>query len=113
MSGYDPRKILEEFMKEHEVSGQILMTKLGKDSVIGGEGVGKFLRKIYKLEELEKEYTEFVKKHGKNESEGVIFAFNKIFRKDPKLPMEFLPDDWIGAKAREIYGKVLYQLSSR
>lgn len=113
LSGFDPRKILEDFMKEHKVSGQILVTKLGKDSIIGGQGINEFLWKVYKLEELEKEYLEFVEKYEKNESGGAIFAFNRIFKKDPGLPMEFLPDDWIGAKALEIYEKVLYQLSSR
>ncbi len=113
LSPFDSRKILEDFLRENKVSGQVLVTKLGKDSVIGGEGVGGFLRRIYKLEELEKEYKEFVQKFEGSGGMGVIFMFNKIYKKDSRLSREFLPKNWIGARAMDIYRRTLKQLTCR
>lgn len=110
LSACDLREELAVFLKETKVSGQILVTKLGKESLLGKETIVGFLEKIYKLNDLNIRYKEFLKRFSSKKIQEISpftldFAFSNIYRGDPKLPTEFLPNDWFGDKALSLYKK--------
>lgn len=108
LSVRDLHQEIEDFVREREIGGQILVTKLGRDSVIGGKGVAFFLQQAYRLDELATKYLDFIEKFSQTDQKrvsriAVDFAFNRVYRLDPNLPEEFLPVDWPGKKAYELY----------
>lgn len=110
LSARDLRGELAAFLKETKMAGQILVTKLGKDSLLGKETIADFLVKVYKLEDLNNKYQEFLKKFSVKKSQKISpftleFAFNNIYNDDPKLPTEFLPENWAGNEALLLYRK--------
>lgn len=42
---------------------------------------------------------------------AMVHAFRAILLKDPRLPAEFLPDDWAGERAYQLFGKLYRFLS--
>lgn len=115
LSPFDPGKLINTFVKEQNLIGQVLVTKMGKDSVFGDEETGPFLRRIYKLDDLEKEYEEFVNTYSSKPTDVVNLttAFTFIYNRDPNLPAEFLPGNWAGYKAKSLYQNHLNRLIGR
>lgn len=91
-----------------KISGQVLITKLGKDSLFGKENITDFLARVYKLDDLAGKYQKFLKIFSTQKRKNICllaldFAFNSIYRNDPKLPAEFLPKNWPGYQALSFY----------
>ena len=54
LTPYDPNDILREFTKERKLKGSIIVSDLGKDGSIGEEDIKDLVRRIYKLNEINK-----------------------------------------------------------
>lgn len=102
---------LENLILEHGMEGEVLIIKLGKNSLIGGKLVGDYIKDIFCLDQLEQEYSKFIERFLKMNKQNLTpvildFSFNRILKDDPNLPSEFLPEDWVGFKARDLYAKL-------
>lgn len=108
LSVLNPHLLLEDFFRLKSINGQVLVAKLGKDGMIGGESIKSFIGKAFDLKKLEEMYLEFINYFSDLSLHQIFllqlnFAFNKIYREDPHLPEEFLPKDWVGYKAFRLY----------
>lgn len=107
----DPRSHLEELLGTIPLNGQVLVAKLGSDSILSGKSIADFLTEAYGLTQLNDHYRGFIKKFSHFKNGGLTnmmldFSFNSIIKDDPNLPVEFLPKDWMGNKAWSLYNRL-------
>lgn len=95
----DLREEINKIVDRLKIKGVILVAKLGQNSFFGDKTIKEYLGKFYKIEEINNEYKELL---NKLPSIALRFKFNMIYKKDPHLPKEFLPDDWAGDKAYKL-----------
>lgn len=103
---YNPTTILNEFTKAHEIPGTVIVSKLGKDGTIGNESLLALISRIYHLDDLAKDYQEFIKIYKRDSNTPfwkVSLDYFCILARDPQLPFALLPNDFPAAKAYEIY----------
>lgn len=71
--------------------------------------------KVWKLDELNEEYQDFIedcqkiaekKRVGEKEVQNLWLVYQDLLFKDPHLPVEILPDDWLAEKARKEFAKL-------
>lgn len=98
LTPYDPRGSLREILKTYSLEGLVLISVLEKDSSIGDEDLLSLIKRVYKLENLNVRYENFLE-------EFSYFSFLSILRDDPQLPFALLPNDWVGGKAYELFKK--------
>jgi phenylacetic acid degradation operon negative regulatory protein len=123
---YNPRKSLREFIEEYEIKGDVLVSDLGADGSIAGKSIQRIVSDVYKLDELNEQYKEYIRnyayvkreesKKGKvkrffapREKVNLMEAeldFIRILQKDPQLPFALLPHYWLGDKAHKLYQKI-------
>lgn len=111
----NPQTDLEGLLDRIEIEGQVLIIKLGKDSVVGGKLLKDYLWEKCNMDKLERDYQEFIQAFSnmpvQNLTRSMVdFSFNKILISDPCLPSEFLPRDWAGDKALRLYRDLLSKL---
>lgn len=106
---YNPRLVLDNFIKERNLEAGVIISDLGKDAVIGKETLENLIRRIYQLDLVKKRYQEFIEKYkeGQAKPNEVAFSFLSAVQKDPQLPFELLPKDWPSDRAYKIYKKYL------
>ncbi len=107
----NPQRHLEGLLEEIPLNGQVLVARLGSDSILGGKSIANFLVEAYELQSLNDRYQEFIERFSKIKSEKLTgtmldFSFSSIMKDDPNLPKEFLPDNWMGEKARKLYNQL-------
>lgn len=107
LTPYNPRDLLGEFVNEQGIQGSIIVSDLGKDGSVGEEDIKELVYKIYKLEEINDQYREFLEKYEDNEVQPweVKFAYLKILKQDSQLPFALLSNDWLGEKAYAVFLK--------
>jgi phenylacetic acid degradation operon negative regulatory protein len=107
LTPYDPNDILREFAKERKLKGSIIVSNLGRDGSVGEEDMKDLLRRIYKLDKINKDYEEFLEKFTDVQisASQTPFAYWRILKNDPQLPFELLPNDWLGRKAYQLFLK--------
>lgn len=109
LTPYNPKEVLEEFIEERNLAGNILISDIGEDGSVGEEDLKTLIARIYKLDELNDQYKEFIEKHkGKEKSDRIqaTFEYLSILRKDPQLPFSLLLQDWLGEKAYRLYKSI-------
>lgn len=94
---YNPTLLLEEFTKNHGITGTILISKLGHDGTVGEETLPDLIARVYTLNELAERYEEFVTK-GEHPMEYLA-----ILKTDPQLPFPLLPEDFPAEAAWKRY----------
>ena len=108
----DLRSELSEIIESLHIKGAVLVAKLGADSFFGDKTTKEYLSKIYKLDDLNDRYCDFIdfiKKPSQKLSRlHINFLFNRIFKNDSRLPDEFLPDNWHGKEALKLYQKLTF-----
>lgn len=106
LTPYNPKEVLEEFIKERNLIGNILISDIGEDGSVGDEDLKTLISRIYDLSELNDQYKEFIEKHKDKEKSDRIqatFEYLSILRNDSQLPFSLLPSDWVGEKAYHLY----------
>lgn len=105
---YNPRKLLDDFMRERGIDGTVLVSKLGKDGAIGEEGLQGLLERVYGLQSLNDRYKDFISHASKKSKQKFQLAveFQRIIADDPQLPFELLPKNWISERANSLYRKL-------
>lgn len=105
LTPYDPREVLRDFVFQSGLEGMVVVSDIGKDGSIGGEEIEYLVARVFKLNELNKRYVDFVARYGglSGSREKLAFDFLPILKDDPQLPFALLPKDWLGEKAYKIY----------
>lgn len=114
LTPYNPHEILSQFIQERKLTGTIIISDIGQNGSIGDEDIKDLIERIYKLEEIDRQYREFIKKYeySKAVSVEVYFDYLRILRKDPQLPFDLLPSYWLGEKAYKVFRKFSPKLST-
>lgn len=104
LTPYSPTMILSKFVKENRLGETILISDLGLEGTVGGEDIKSLVKRVYKLEALNRRYEEFIDKYAQvNYAKTEVgFVFNSILEDDPQLPFEILPKNWLGDKAYKL-----------
>lgn len=105
---YNPKATLRNFIKDRKLSGSVIISCVGEDGAIGEDDVKTLICKVYKLEQLNKRYEEFID----NANQGYLkpwtsLKYLSILRDDPQLPFDLLPVWWKGEEANKIYQEFL------
>ena len=111
---YNPKKIIADFVKQRGLIGLVLVSELREGSGIGGKDILTAVERVYKLDQLNDEYLEFLEKARTNKlgSIKLIMTYLSILKKDPQLPFELLPRTWCGDDAFYLAQKELKELKS-
>lgn len=106
---YNPQQILKDFSSKNYFAGEIIVSCIGKDGYIGEESLEQLINRVYKLDDLNYQYKEFINKfsHLRVDKWQTAVAYLSILQQDPQLPWELLSDDWLGDKAYRLYQKIL------
>lgn len=105
----NPQDLLRDFLKDKtNFEGNILISKLNKDGILGEERLEDFIWYKSGLAELNVEYQNFIDKYKKakkvNRSE-LFRDYFSILKKDPQIPFELLPDEYLGDEAYLLFLK--------
>ncbi len=104
---YNPRELINEFVKEHNIPGIIIVSDLGKEGGIGEMKIQDLMVKLFNLNEINIRYEELLKemqdKHKVKPYRYLLFKYLSILKDDPQLPFELLPTNWSGNKAYQLY----------
>lgn len=115
LTPYNPRDLVNDFVREKEIGGSILVSKLGTDGAIGEETLLDLIRRVYRLDALNERYDEFLdtyERKGRSQSLfGVATAYLSILKDDPQLPFALLPKEFSGEKAYRLYHSLTSPLS--
>lgn len=105
---FNPKKLVKNFVEENNISGSVVVADIGKDGSVGEEDLKDLVGKVYRLEELNDRYREFIwgVKRGEIKRLQVDFAYLSILADDSQVPFELLPDDWAGEEAHKIFKKL-------
>ncbi|MDP2861102.1 MAG: CRISPR-associated endonuclease Cas2, partial [bacterium] len=116
---YNPETLLKEFMREEDISANVLVSCLGKDGYVGEGSLRELLAEVFGLWEINERYREFIYKFSskkfpdKDKINSCLsagrFVFLSILKDDPQLPFELLPKEWAGDKANVLYGKLFLE----
>jgi phenylacetic acid degradation operon negative regulatory protein len=108
LTPYNPKGTLEEFVGERELKASIIISDMGKDGSIGEKDIKTLVREVYRLDDLNDDYLTFISKFkdaekGTTAALKACFTFVEILERDPQLPFELLPSNWVGDAAYEIF----------
>lgn len=108
ISPFDVAEDVREFI-ETENLGDFVFVAVSKKLLAGSEKA--LAERIWKLEELNEKYSFLYQKIKDGQSGDEIFSeYEEILRRDPCLPKELLPDDWLGKK---VYGAMRKLLAGK
>lgn len=115
LTPYNPRDIVTDFIREQEIKGSIIISKLGTDGAIGEEKLCDLIRRVYRLDKLNERYGEFIETYGSHKKItslfGISTSYLALLKDDPQLPFALLPDDFLGEKVYRIYQSHLKNLA--
>ena len=106
---YNPQELVKRFLKDkQDFEGVILISKMTKDGFLGEEKIEDFIWWQAGLAELNVEYREFLEEYSKKEKISLSKMFQDYFnllKKDPQVPFELLPDEYLGDEAYLLFNK--------
>lgn len=105
---YNPRETLRKYIEERNLLGLVIISDMGKDGSVGDEYITSLIRRIYKLDVLNKRYGEFIDQFSRNTKASPFGAsrYLSILKDDPQLPFPLLPNDWLGDLAYSLFQKL-------
>jgi len=80
-----------EFLAVQGLTKYVYVMKVKR--VLVGD-VKELARKVWKIEEINAAYQDLIGRIKKGETKGIEAVYLEVFRADPLLPKDFLPDDW-------------------
>jgi len=106
MTPYNPTKKLNAFVGKRGLKEAVVL------SVLLDEWALPAVTEIYGLEEINRRYRGFIEGveglGDRVEKMRLAFEYFAILRDDPQLPFELLPEEWVGAKAQELFEKLFF-----
>ncbi|MEK7544083.1 MAG: PaaX family transcriptional regulator C-terminal domain-containing protein [Patescibacteria group bacterium] len=116
LTPYNPRDLVDDFIRQKEIGGSILISKLGTDGAIGDESLLDLIGRVYRLDALNERYAAFLETWENHKSRRFSFqattAYLSILNDDPQLPFPLLPKDFLGMKAFHLYQSLSNNVSS-
>lgn len=105
LTPYNPKKVLEEFIKKRKLAGAVIVSDIGEDGSVGEEDLDDLINRVYKLDELNERYQEFIEavKRERLDKRQIAFKFLSVLADDPQLPFGLLPYNWQGKKAFQLF----------
>lgn len=105
---WDPTEILKKFIKDHSLTGSVIVSDTGTDGSIGDIDLDELAWEVFKLEELNARYEKFLQevKNKTFHPLKLIFRYFSILKDDPQLPFELLGPTWLGDKAYHEFQKL-------
>lgn len=109
LTPYNPRELINDYLNKETIDGTIIVSDVGRDGGVGETSIQYLIVRLFKLEELNDRYLEFIKDANENTKlvKKLLFDYLAILRDDPQLPFQLLPPGWPGEKAFHIYQKLL------
>jgi len=101
---YNPQTLLQDYVKKPGFAGDIIISCIGRDGYIGNEDIKTLVSRVYRLDEINAKYLDFINRYQHNSNAAVQYLY--ILKEDPQLPFELLPNEWAGDKAHEIFDKI-------
>lgn len=107
---WDPTEVLKTFIRDHDLSGMVIVSDTGSDGSVGNSDLDELIWEVFRLEELNNRYKNFLEKIKDKNQPPIELAFRylSILANDPQLPFELLGPTWTGDKAyrklKEIIG---------
>lgn len=102
LTPYNPKKLLEEFIEENNLSSDlILISSLGKNGTVGEMELSGLMEQVFHLSDINLKYRQFIVEAEKKElnKSQLIFQYLSILKDDPQLPFALLTKDWAGGEA--------------
>ncbi len=109
----NPKSLISSFIEERHLTGMVIVSDLGQDGAVGDEDLSSLIKRIYKLDAINRRYGEFLNSvnNKKRWTPLDVSYYFSILKYDPQLPFELLPQDWLGDKAKSLcekhWGKLL------
>lgn len=107
LTPYNPRDLVNDFAREKEIGGSILVSKLGTDGAIGNETLFDLIKRVYRLDALNDRYADFLDTYEDKHKSQSLFtmatSYLSILKDDPQLPFSLYPKDFLGEKAYQLY----------
>jgi phenylacetic acid degradation operon negative regulatory protein len=95
---------VEKIIKDYRLSPFVI---LAISNQVGREESKYLANRIWKLEEINEKYRILIEKTKNENPEDLIFEYFAILNKDPQLPSELLPEEWLGEEAYLIFKNYL------
>lgn len=100
-------KNVEDLIKFHELEPYVILAQTDK---LGREDSKSLANRVWKLDKINQLYEKFIfdwKKASEEEKFWLILKYFNVLNKDPQLPVDLLPDNWLGKKAYQIIKRYL------
>lgn len=112
---YNPTKLINTFISKRSIPGTVLISKIGKDGAIGDETLPALLARVYHLDDLKKQYDEFIETYSKKTTSPFkgIQEYLSILAHDPQLPFSLLPKNFPDKQAHELFTSLQSSLAQR
>ena len=100
MTPYNPIDTLRTYVEEKNLAGTVLVSDMGQGGSIGEEDLHSLVERVYKLEELNARYQEWLEEAGRRGTDHwMVIMYLSILADDPQLPFALLPPWWKGEEA--------------
>lgn len=106
---WDPTEVLKRFIRNHNLSGMVIVSDTGSDGSIGDRDLDELVWDVFDLEELNRRYYDFLKEAKRKETrqERLAFLYLSILKDDPQLPFGLLPPTWSGDKSYRAFQNLI------
>lgn len=105
----NPQDLINRLLKDKpDFEGNILISKLTKEGILGEENIEEFIWYKSGLYDVNNDYRNFIEKYKEKEKISTVEMFREYFsilKKDPQIPFEFLPDEYLGDEAYLLFLK--------
>lgn len=101
----DPAPALHDVVTWNELEDFVLVSKIGRDGYLSEEKISSVLQKAFRLDRLNLHYKVFLDDVASKKFRPADLAlrFLGILKRDPQLPFELLPEEWLGDRAFAAY----------
>ena len=96
---------IEKIIQEYQLSSCVILAISDK---VGKEESKVLANKIWGLDKINRRYKEIIDKARNQSPKNLVFEYFSILQRDPQLPSELLPEDWLGEKAYSIFRRYIF-----
>lgn len=94
-------KVINKLVGYYHINDYVLTTVT---SNIDNQGDKELANKVWSLDKINKAYQDFITEYKKAKKSDISdkFLYLNILKQDPQLPIELIPEDWVGERAARI-----------